>query len=291
MKLLSCHDGKLHVLSEQHLHRPPGGADGRAEGGAVADGSAFSTGLAALDEIAPGGAFARGAVHEVLSDPDDGTPLFFAMLLASRGSCGTGFQPVSEALSETGQRQDARATALIWCDPHGTLYPPALAAHGVEPRRLFLLRPPAPDRPLPPAEIVWAAAECLRCRGVGAVVATLPPGQRLTRVEARRLQLSAERGGGVGVLLRPFDGRRPGKTSGEHAAATRWLVTPHPGERAVQRWKIQLVHGHGGRVGEAVILEHNRERRTVQAHPVHAHPLHRATRLGDRPGAPKAATG
>jgi hypothetical protein len=291
MKLLSCHDGKLHVLSEQHLHRPPGGVDGGADGGAVADGSAFTTGLAALDGIAPGGAFARGAVHEILSDRQDGTPLFFAMLLASRGSCGscgscgTGFQPVSEDPIETGHGQDARATgAIVWCDPHGTLYPPALAAHGVPPRRLFLLRPPAPDRPLSPAEVVWAAAECLRCRGVGAVVATLPPGQRLTRVEARRLQLSAERGGGVGLLLRPSDGTKSGGASGDHAAATRWLVTPHPGERAIQRWKIQLVHGHGGRVGEAVILEHNRERRTVQAHP-----LHRAARLGDRPRTPEAA--
>jgi len=96
---------------------------------------------------------------------------------------------------------------------------------------------------------------------VAAVVAEMKPGQRLSRLEARRLQLSAERGGGVGLLLRPWGNR----LSAEHAAATRWLVRPAPGERTVQRWKVQLVHGHGGRVGGVVILEHSRETNRVRA--------------------------
>jgi protein ImuA len=173
----------------------------------------------------------RGAVHEILSGPSDGTPLFFAMLLAA---CSTG--------------------AIIWCDPGRSLYPPALAAHGVDLGRLLLLKPSSD------AELTWAVGECLKCPGVGAVVAEVKARHRLTRVEARRLQLSAERGGGMGILLRPA-----GKASAEHAAATRWLVRPAPGERTVQRWAVQLVHGHGGRVGGVVILEHSRETNRVRA--------------------------
>jgi len=181
------------------------------------------------DALAPGGALRRGAVHEILSEPSDGTPLFFAMLLARCGNA-----------------------AVVWCDPRRRLYPPALAAHGIPLERLFLLRPR--NR----AEQTWAVAECLRCKGVAAVVASVD--YPLSRVEARRLQLSAERGGGVGLLLRPL-----GNVSSELAAATRWLVRPVAGERTVQRWSVQLVHGHGGRVGEAVVLEYSRETNSVRA--------------------------
>src|SRR2546423_1093128 len=99
-----------------------------------------------------------------------------------------------------------------------------------------------------------ADVAALRARKDDALATGLPA------LEARRLQLSAERGGGIGLLLRPL-----GRASSEHAAVTRWLVRPAPGERTVQRWSIQLVHGHGGRVGQSVILEHSRETNRVRA--------------------------
>ena len=224
MKLITSQGGRLLTLSEA-----------LADGPTVAtpsDAPSFSTGLPALDALAPGGAFRRGVVHEILSEPSGGTPLFFAMLVA-RASCDTG--------------------VVIWSNPRRELYPPALAAQGIDLDRLFMLQPKAP------AEEIWAVGECLKCRGVGAVVAAVKAPCRLTRLEARRLQLSAERGGGIGLLLRPA-----GKASAEHAAATRWLVRPAPGERTVQRWEVQLVHGHGGRVGGVVILEHSRETNRVR---------------------------
>lgn len=248
MQLISCHDGKLLTLDADAL-----GVRGASS--AVADkGRAFETGLGALDALSPGAAFARGAVHEILSDPAEGTPLFLAMLLAR--TCSKGPSPVS---GNHDHGRGARATAsegsgaVVWCDPRGELYPPALAAHAIPLEQLFLLHPRAA------AEQTWAVAECLRCKGVAAVVASVD--YRLSRVEARRLQLSAERGGGVGLLLRPANR----SVSADHAAVTRWLVRPAPGERTVQRWSVQLVHGHGGRVGQAVILEHSRETNRVRA--------------------------
>src|SRR3954468_12060031 len=231
MKLITSQGGRLLTLSDMLREGPSIAAAGVAA--ASSDVPSFSTGLQALDALAPGGALRRGVVHEILADPADGTPLFFATLLA-RSSCGAG--------------------AIVWCDPGHEIYPPALAAQGIDLDRLFLLQPKTP------AEQTWAVGECLKCKGVGAVVAALKPSQRLTRLEARRLQLAAERGGGVGLLLRPA-----GKPSAEHAAATRWLVRPAPGERTVQRWEVQLLHGHGGRVGGVVILEHSRETNRVRA--------------------------
>ena len=261
MQLISCHDGKLHRLNS-------GDGDTTFGGGAAAFNApvnsargAFRTGLAALDALAPGEAFALGAVHELLSEPNAGSPLFVAMLLARAATC------------------DANARAVIWCDPREEIYPPALAAHGVPLERLFLLRPRDPRR-----ELMWAVAECLRCKGVGAVVAAPPT--PMSRLEARRLQLAAERGGGAGVLLRPA-----GRASAEYAAATRWLVRPAPGERTVQRWRVELVHGHGGRVGQAVLLEHSREYALTTARPATTTaqpapvPVRAADQLADRPPA------
>ena len=58
----------------------------------------------------------------------------------------------------------------------------------------------------------------------------------------------------------PYD-----RTSNVYAAATRWLVAPMRGERTIQRWTIQLIHGHGGRIGQTVILEWCREDNSVRA--------------------------
>jgi protein ImuA len=209
-----------------------------------------------------------------LSEPKHGTPRFFALLLArSAAAAACGFangraHPVCETASG-GAAAHARSGAIVWCDPRNELYPPAVATMGIPLDRLYVLHPrTAPDH-------VWALAECLRCKGVSATVA---PVERLSRVEARRLQLAAEQGGGAGILLRPLD-----RAASVYAAATRWLVAPARGERAVQRWRIQLIHGHGGRMGQTVVLEHHRDTRTLEANPLRA-----PAQLADRPAATAA---
>ena len=232
MQLIAACDGQIRAL-------PPGARRGGGRGG-------LSTGLAALDELSPGGLLEGGVIHEVLSDDRRYVPRFFALLLARAAA-------------------DTQGGAVVWCDPDADVYPPALAAGGLPLERLFLLRARRP------AEQLWAAAECLRCKGVAATVAAPP---RLSRVEARRLQLAAERGGGIGVLL-----RQAGASSAHYAAATRWLVKPARGDGAAQRWDVQLIHGHGGRVGKTITLEVCRDTNLVRAVDV----------LADRPDQAKTA--
>jgi protein ImuA len=217
----------------------------------------FRTGLDVLDHLAPQDAWPCGAVHELLCDPRGPCPKSIMLLLARAAwaVCGG---------------------AIVWSDPDQELYPPALAAAGIDLGRLILLRPRNP------AEEIWSLAECLRCRGVSATVATV---RRLSRVEARRLQLAAERGGGVGVFLRIPQRRHPT----HYAAATRWLVQPIPGGQDTQRWSMELIHGHGGRIGknvlpqnvlpQNVLLEVDRETGIVRA----------SAPLADRAGATTAA--
>jgi protein ImuA len=214
MQLICAHQGRLLTLDAARLQ--------------TASGRTFRTSLDALDALAPRGAFACGAVHELLSHNVKSKPLFVAALLARSTTGG----------------------AILWSDPDHTLYPPALVTHGISLERLYLLHPR-------PADQAWAVAECLRCKGVSAVIAAF---EKLSRIEARRLQLAAEQGGGVGIFLRP-----PGRPSEIYAAATRWLVRPAPAERTIQRWTVQLIHGHGGRLGHTVTLECCRENHLVRA--------------------------
>lgn len=189
----------------------------------------FAIGLSAIDALLPSGGMVVGAVHEVLSATAT-TPYLFPALIA-RAAVGKGL--------------------LAWIDVERELNPPSLAAMDISLGRLLVLRPRQR------AEQIWAIAECLRCKGVSACVS---PAGKLSRIEARRLQLAAERGGGIGILLRPACFR-----DAPYAAATRWLVAPAKGERNVQRWSIQLIHAHGGRVGQTVILEACRETHHVRA--------------------------
>jgi protein ImuA len=140
---------------------------------------------------------------------------------------------------------------VAWSDPEREVYVPALSAGGIDLRKLILLR--CPRR----TDLLWALAECLRCRGVSATVARL---DRLSQLEARRLQLAAEAGGGIGLFMRPYS---PGASS-YYAAATRWLIQPAPGSERAQRWSVQLLHGHGGQIGKVLLLEVDRETRALR---------------------------
>jgi protein ImuA len=185
----------------------------------------FSTGLNVLDQIIPHQQIQSGAVHELLSVEPKLFPKSLALLLAKA------------SLKEGG--------SIAWIDSELELYLPGFSAAGIDLRRLILVR--VKNR----QEQLWATAECLRCREICATISLI---DRLTQIEARKLQLAAERGRGVGIFLRPYTS----KFSQTYAAATRWLVQPMAGDRQVQRWNVQLIHGHGGQIGKIVLLEVNR---------------------------------
>jgi len=168
-------------------------------------------------------------VHEVLGTT--GFPSVILPVLVARAAAKTGW--------------------IVWCDFARRFYPPGAVAMGLDLDRLLLLRPKTQ------ADELWAATECLRSVGVAACIVAPP---RLSVVQARRLQLAAERGGGVGLVLRSADA-----ISRPYAAVTRWLVSPAPGERTSQCWRMELIHGHGGLIGQSVLLEVCRETYHVRA--------------------------
>jgi protein ImuA len=138
----------------------------------------------------------------------------------------------------------------------GSFYPPAACGQGVLLEQTILVRPGTEEDEL------WALDQILRTEGVGAVLCW---GERWSQRALRRLQLAAEAGGGLGLVLRPAWAR------GEPCwARLRVLVEPlgmeptDAGPRGglgegvwvdVRRLRVHVLHVHGGAGGRQVDLE------------------------------------
>ena len=161
-----------------------------APGGARAP---FALGIAALDAALPHGGLRAAALHEVCGE--EAAALAFVAHLA---------------------RRRARADGLVlWAGTTSGLYGPALAAFGLKPERLLLVRARNND------EVLWCLEEALKCSQLSAVVGEV---RRLGLTASRRLQLAAESGGVTGLLWRPS-----GAQLSTSAAETRWQVRSAPG--------------------------------------------------------------
>lgn len=172
----------------------------------------------------PGEGLARAALHEVL---------------ATSPGCGTAFCAVLLARTEG---------TVFWiaAGREGLLaWPQGLARFGLAPARLVIVL--AERWP----EALWAMEEALRCPAVsGALLAVdqglASDGDQLDLTATRRLQLAAETGGGLGLLLRPDAGNAP-----HTAATTRWRVGALGAGRGMEdpRWQLELLRARGGRPG------------------------------------------
>ncbi len=181
-------------------------------------------GLSGLADALPWPGLPRHALHEVVAaDP--------AMAAAS-GFCAT-------LLGALSQRA---AMPVLWVTRSLTLYGPGLAALGLNPARLVVVRARR-NR-----DVLWTMEEGLRSAALAAV---LGEADDVTLFASRRLQLAAETAGVTGFLLRRS--RSPSQTPPPSAAVTRWRIAPAPAPTdqsiAVPRWHVELLRCRGGRPG------------------------------------------
>lgn len=87
-------------------------------------------------------------------------------------------------------------------------------------------------------ELLWAADQALRADGAFCVILEMP--DTLSLKESRRLQLAAEQGGGLGLIL-----LRGGVATS--AAQTRWQCAPVHGEKLA--WDWTCLKGKSGEAG------------------------------------------
>jgi protein ImuA len=139
----------------------------------------------------------------------------------------------------------ARAAGpVLWVAPRIELYAPGLAMAGLMPDRLILAEAGG-DK-----QVLAAMEEGLRHKGLKAVVGEA---DAVNLTSSRRLQLAAQAGGALGLLLCRRAGENPS------AAVTRWRVAgvPGPGRLRGQEavtlsdmgrahWRLDLVRCRGG---------------------------------------------
>lgn len=200
-----CELGRLRTqLAElERSHRLGGAASGAASGSAT-----LATGFPELDQLL-GGGWQVGALHELLC-ASEGSGVLEALLPALFTSRFT-----SQSTSLAAGAGDGGPPRLVaWIHPSRLPYPPALHQAGLDlARGLFV-------RPRDAQEQAWAIDLALRSGACDLVVSWL---NALDDRSLRRLQLAAEEGGAVGLLLRPQGfARQPSP------AAVRLLVAPLP---------------------------------------------------------------
>jgi hypothetical protein len=114
-------------------------------------------------------------------------------------------------LSALGLEDPARRRWIAWTAPPHLPYAPALAAAGLDPARMLVVRTGAEQTP-------WAMEQALRSGACAAVLAWV---DRAEDAALRRLKLAAEEGNSLGLLFRPVS------RAAEHSPASlRLLLEP-----------------------------------------------------------------
>jgi len=192
---------------------------------------ALPTGFAALDELLPGGGWPRGALTEVL--------------LARQG-IGE-LRLLTPALARLSEADGW----LAWVAPPYVPYAAALAAAGIDLKRLVVAKPQSA------ADAWWTAEQALRSGACGALLAWL---RAADERRMRRLQLAAETGHTWGVLF-----RHARAAQDRSPAALRLLLEP-----ASDGLAVSILKRRGGPVNQPVrvaLPQAGADRRTRRAAP------------------------
>ena len=216
----------------------------------------LSCGCEALDHCLPDGGYVPGSVIEYLR------------AMPGCGASTLAFTAAAAAMKSTNG-------FVVIIDTQHNIYPPALASWGIDLEKVVLVRPQSD------VDALWAVDQSLRTPAVAAVVADV---QRIDDRAARRMQLAAEQGGGLALLLRPASARRAPSW-----ADVQWVVrglpsqdaeptqniSPRPGASAAnahtapfpaedRRLQVQLVRVRGGKAGAIVRLRVSARDGTLQ---------------------------
>ena len=237
----------------------------------------FSSGATALDRLLPGGGLRHGMLVEWLGGSGVGQQSRSYSTTPLLHYCSSSAATLSLLSAREACRQGG---VLVVIDREQTFYPPAAAAWGIDLRRLIVVHPRTAR------DALWAAVQSLRSPVVAAMWTAV---DRLDSRAFRRLQLAAQSGRTLGLLLRPASVR--GQPSWADMQLCPWSVVRGPwlkcnGQRTTDNGRhvqIHITRVRGARPGGRVILEIDDATHTVrEVIPTHdAHPLPVVTELAD----------
>ena len=209
----------------------------RIEGiGVAGESPVMPLGVAEVDSRIAGGGLAARALHEVTAKSpdvaDDGSATLFLAGLAGRKS----------RLDGDGQ--------VLWALTRRDLFAPGLAGAGLGPERLIHAECRNDE------EVLAVMEEALRHGSLAAVIGEVG---RCAMASARRLQLAAEEGGTLALMLRRWRKTGHDPIAEPSPAVTRWRIGCAPSERQPvptvgrARWTVALVRQRGGEAHDWIL--------------------------------------
>lgn len=202
----------------------------------------FSTGGEWLDRLLPHGGLRPGTMVEWVCDRRRHGATLLAMLAAA--------EIIRHRLAAGRPLVVADGWAVDGNGSGESFYPPAAIALGIPAERMVIFRKGRGHRR---ADLVWALDQALRGGAAAAVFAEI--GDWLDPTDARRLQLAAETGGTMLLLVRPTASTTSHTSSGRAAdvPASGRAVRPTAKPASLRtsfadiRWTVSPLAGHGGR--------------------------------------------
>jgi protein ImuA len=162
---------------------------------------------------------------------------------------------------------------VLWAVKRRDLFAPGLAQAGLAPDRLIYAECGCDE------DVLAVMEEGLRHGGLAAVVGEIG---RAAMASTRRLQLAAEAGGTIALMLRRWRRNGEDPLGLPSAAATRWRIgcvpsamLPVPGVGRA-RWEVMLVRQRGGEPFEWIMESPDAEGRLA----LPAHSAHRPAAAG-----------
>ena len=181
-------------------------------------------GVEAIDTRLAGGGLAGGALHEAAPDRshlgDDAAATLFLASIAARTD-----------------------GPILWALGRRDLFAPGLALAGLEPNRVLYAECGRDE------DVLAVMEEGLRHGGLGAVVGEVA---RVPMAATRRLQLAAEEGGTMALMLKRWRRNGEDPLSVPSTAVTRWRLACAPSEKLAvpgvgrPRWRLTLARQRGG---------------------------------------------
>ena len=186
-------------------------------------GEIVPSGCGGLDTLLEKKGFERGTLVEWLGTAGSGATML-AMLSAQQACVGGG--------------------TLAIVDDKRQFYPPAAKALGIDLGRTIVLQPQNIQ------DTSWCLQQILSCPGIAAVMCW--PDTIKERM-LRRLQLAAEKGGALAMLMRPPDAQHHPSW-----AKVRFFVTAQCSQDTTRRWRVMRL-GSYAQSGQSVELEIDHE--------------------------------
>lgn len=168
------------------------------------------SGLSKLDAALPKGGLPTGAIAEILHQGDGAGAMSLAVRFARRAAS---FQRYVVFITPPTGQSD--------------LYPPGLVQAGLSPEQMVVARAASPR------DAIWACEQSLRCPDIAAVIIHHGGLDHTDARVLRRLQLAAEHGGGIGLMLRSLG-------EGDFSRSSAFAGLPARGARTFAAVQLQV---------------------------------------------------